>query len=70
MPENLLLNDIWKCSFENVAWNSPSLELPGVIWCRVDIKEGASLLPPLKGHSITALSDSEIFIFGGYGQNK
>ena len=52
MPENLLLNDIWYFSFENVTWDSPILEVPGVIWYKVDVKDGAKLLKPVKGHSL------------------
>jgi hypothetical protein len=70
MPENLLLNDYWSCSYENIAWESPSLELPGVIWSRIEIKEGSNLLPPIKGHSMIAISEQQVFIYGGIGQNK
>jgi len=52
MPENLFLNDIWLFSFENVAWESQSLELPGVIWQKIELREGSKLLPPIKGHSL------------------
>ena len=38
MPENLLLNDIWSFSFDNVVWNSPSLELPGIVWTKIELK--------------------------------
>ena len=32
LSDNSLFNDIWLFSFENVAWESQSLELPGIIW--------------------------------------
>jgi len=31
-PENLLFNDIWYCTFDNVLWKTNSLDLPGLSW--------------------------------------
>lgn len=36
MPENLLYNEIWQFSFENVLWQSNSLELPGIVWTKIE----------------------------------
>jgi len=39
-PENLVLNDIWGLSFEHVVWDSSSLDLPGVLWEKMEPEEG------------------------------
>ncbi len=37
MPENLLFNDIWSFTFENVVWSSASLDLPGIVWKKLEL---------------------------------
>jgi hypothetical protein len=38
MPENWVYNDVYTFSFDNVVWNSNSLEIPGVVWQKMDLK--------------------------------
>lgn len=69
LPDNVVLNDIWSLSLENVMWSSSSLELPGLLWSKVDLAQEGMRLPCLKGHDAIKVSDNLIFIFGGYNRN-
>ncbi len=68
-PENLLFNDIWYCTFQNVLWETDSLDLPGLSWKRLNLKLGSTQMPTLKAHCAVSISKNEIFIFGGYSQD-
>ena len=66
-PENLGYNDIWSLEFENVAWESSVLELPGLVWKKKEIKNGK-----LKINKFCAgeyIENNEMLIFGGYNLN-
>ena len=65
-PENLVLNDIWSLSFEHVVWDSTSLDLPGVLWEKIEPQEGT--MPHLKAHAAIQVDSTKIFLFGGYNQ--
>lgn len=47
---------------ENVVWNSTSLELPGIIWNKIEFQEN---VPALNGHSVCKINEHSVLIFGG-----
>ena len=51
---------------ENVVCNSSSLELPGLIWTKIEFNDN---LPALKGHSAIKIMENCIYVFGGINQN-
>lgn len=61
MPENLLMDDVWQLSvfwyilnkFENVAWETQSLELPGITWEKLPFDD----MPAIKAHSMIQVSE-------------
>lgn len=50
--------------FENVTWNTQSLELPGITWEKLPFEN----MPPIKGHSLLQVSDKELFLYGGFNK--
>jgi hypothetical protein len=36
MPENLLTNEVWSFSLENVEWDQNLGDLPGIQWEKID----------------------------------
>jgi hypothetical protein len=38
MPENWFYNDVYTFSFDSVVWNSNSLEIPGVVWEKMELR--------------------------------
>jgi Galactose oxidase, central domain len=49
-----------------VVWNSTSLELPGIIWNKIEFEDN---LPALNGHSACKINDHSVFVFGGKSSN-
>ncbi len=47
-------------------WDSNSLDLPGVLWEKIDPIEGT--MPNLKGHAAIKITETLMYIFGGYDQ--
>lgn len=47
-------------------WDSNNLDLPGVLWERVEPVEGN--MPNLKAHAAIKVTNSMMFIFGGYNE--
>ena len=45
-----------------MVWNSTSLELPGIIWNKIEFQDN---VPALNGHSVCKINDHSVFIFGG-----
>ncbi|KAM3135972.1 hypothetical protein pb186bvf_011962 [Paramecium bursaria] len=66
MPENLLMDDVWELSFENVAWDTQSLELPGITWTKLPF----SNMPSVKGNSVIQVNESELISYGGFNKQK
>ncbi|CAD8118103.1 unnamed protein product [Paramecium sonneborni] len=66
MPENLLMDDVWQLSFENVAWETQSLELPGITWERLPFDD----MPAIKAHTMIQVSDKELLVYGGFNKLK
>lgn len=56
----------WNKVIDHVVWDSNNFDLPGVVWDRIEPFEGT--MPHLKAHAAIKVSESLIFIFGGYDQ--
>ena len=60
------MDDVWELSFENVAWDTQSLELPGITWTKLPF----SNMPSVKGNSVIQVNESELISYGGYNKQK
>ncbi len=87
MPENWFYNEVYSFSFDNVVWNTTSVELPGVVWSKLEIEvklnkcffieiyayclnQETDIFQPMKAHAALKVSDTQIFIFGGFNEKK
>jgi N-acetylneuraminic acid mutarotase len=60
-------NDIWSLEFENVAWESTVLELPGLVWKKREVLKGK--MPSIKFCDGEYIGNNEMIFFGGYNPN-
>jgi hypothetical protein len=67
-PDNRILDDLWILSLDNVAWQSKNLELPGIVWSKVDHKGGFA---GRRGHGAVAHPNMvKLIVFGGILSNN
>ena len=52
--------------FENVTFETQSLELPGITWERLPFDD----MPAIKAHSMIQVSDKELLVYGGFNKQK
>ena len=64
LPDHLAMGDIWSFSLDNVPWTNPTMDLPGLKWKKIVLKEG--VLPFLKYPAGCAITNGNCVIFGGY----
>jgi len=66
-PENLLLDEMWCLNLDAVPWSSKQMELPGIVWEKINQKSDNYKTPEkLKGHKIVAHPDGQhLILFGG-----
>ncbi|EAR82549.1 kelch motif protein (macronuclear) [Tetrahymena thermophila SB210] len=69
MPENLLTNEVWSFSLDNMEWDSGFDDYKPIKWEKIDFQDH-HLFPPTKAHSAIKISQNQIFIFGGFNQKK
>lgn len=69
LPENWVYDEIWSLSFDNVVWTSPTTEIPGINWQKLSVQENLQFFP-VKAHSAVQVSETQIFIYGGYNNKK
>ena len=50
--------------FENVTFETQSLELPGITWERLPFDD----MPAIKAHSMIQVSDKELLVYGGFNK--
>ena len=63
-PDNTVLDEMWMLNIASVAWNSKTIELPGIVWERVLIS--GQTPEGLRGHTALSHPDKQhLMVLGG-----